>query len=99
MFEMKAIVLPSGDHAVPPITRVIYIFSISNVRSTAAFDLEDICLGSVITAGAGEDVDAGIEINCAEERVLIKVTIAIRARVRISDDHKSCAFLCTSTVL
>src|SRR5215469_16347321 len=53
MFEMKAIVLPSGDQVVPPIARVIYSFSMVRFFSTCASGLLEICFGSVTACGVG----------------------------------------------
>src|SRR5581483_4653699 len=79
MFETNAMVLPSGDQAVPAIARVMKSFSIDRSRSTLALGLLEICLGSVMACGAGR--------VCVRAIVLIIATVDIRIKLRIS----SCA--------
>src|SRR5256885_8303610 len=50
MLVTKAIVVPSGDHAVPTRLRVMNSFSTESL-CTSALDLLVICSGSVIAAG------------------------------------------------
>src|SRR5512138_28443 len=82
MLVIKAICLPSGDHAVPPTIRVMYSFSIDKFFSTAAFDFDVICLGSVMACGAGRVSE--------NDNVLMRITITgMSMRMDIRSEGKS----------
>ena len=81
MFEMNAMLLPSGDQVAGPTWRVIQSLSIVRVRgSTCALGFEEICLGSVTACGAGK-----VWAAASETTVLIRTTIAKGTRVRMKD--------------
>src|SRR5581483_5523061 len=76
IFEINAMVLPSGDHVVPPTARVMYSFSMVRFRSTWALGLLVSCLGSVMALGTGR-----VWVNAI---VLIVMTITNGRKVRMS---------------
>src|ERR1700704_3704352 len=79
MLEMKAMLLPSGDHVGRPTCLVMKSFSMVKLRgSTCALGLEAICLGSVTAWGEGR-VWAAVSMTA----VLINMTIAKSAIVRM----------------
>src|SRR5438067_2557012 len=76
MLVTKAIVVPSGDHAVPTRLRVMNSFSTESL-CTSALDLLVICSGSVIAAGVA---------SCwARVRVLMNMNITKLRLIRMLD--------------
>src|SRR5271170_6377313 len=83
MLEMKAMLLPSGDHVGRPTWRVMYSFSTVRLRgSTCALGLEAICLGSVTDCGAGKVWAVAVSVTT----VLMSMTIAKSTRVRMKPE-------------
>jgi hypothetical protein len=78
IFEMNAIVFPSGDHVLPPIARVMYSLSIERLCapcSTCALGLLLSSLGSVIAGGACKVCPD------AKEAIMNKITKLTDSRV------------------
>src|ERR1700682_6212677 len=81
MFEMKAMLLPSGDHVGRPTWRVISSFSMVRLLgSTWALGVLLICLGSVTAWGAGR---VWAEAVLSRTKVFMSMTIAKSEKVRM----------------
>jgi len=79
IFEMNAMLFPSGDQVGRPTWRVMYSISIVRLRgSTCALGFDEIFFGSVIADGAGEVWAATVHItmtmaNSAHKRMTQKL--------------------------
>src|SRR5579864_8981820 len=72
MLVVKAMVLPSGDHDVPPMARVMNSFSTVNFCTSA--------LGMLLIS-AGSVMNLGMASCCARVSVLIQTNITKQAKV------------------